>query len=106
MKLEQWGALAAIFTFLGAILTGLVHFSQKYWQRARIERYLIRIRRDNPNADAMRLRRFVGQLAVELGMTSAQVYDAAKSSKRLDRGRDNSRDESIWFSAKPDLREN
>lgn len=105
MKLEQWGALAAILTFVGAILTGLVHFGQKYWRRTRIERHLIGIRRGNPDADAMRLRRFVGQLAVEVRMTSAQAYDAAKSSKLLDRGRDNSRDESVWFSARPDLRE-
>ncbi len=102
MRLEQWGALAAIFTFVGAILTGLGHFVQRYWRRIRIERYLLRVRRDNPDADAMRLRRFVGQLAVEMGMTSDQVYDATKSSKRLERGRNNSRDESIWFSAKPD----
>ena len=104
MRLEEWGALAAIFTFVGAILTGLGHIGQKYWRRTRIERYLIGIRRDNPDGDAMRLRRFIGQLAVEMGMTSDQVYDAAKSIKRLYRGRNNSGDESIWFSAKPDHR--
>ena len=66
VTLEEWGVVAAILTFMIAVSTAISHLGQRYWRRYRIERYLIGIRRDNPDIGAMRFRRSVGQLAVEL----------------------------------------
>jgi hypothetical protein len=106
MSLEQWGALAAIFTFLGAIVTGGIHFGQKIRRRHLIEKFLERAYNDfdskafPPAADSYS-HRFVPQIASELHMTSEQAYSAAIGSKKLVCGNTGGADGKFWFSFKP-----
>lgn len=98
--LEQLGALSAILTFLGAIGTGVIHFGQKYSRRRAVERYLAVIRDDESEKTKYR---WVSQIAIELGMTEPQAYEAASRNKRLKRGSYSGQPGHVWFAA-PDLR--
>lgn len=100
MTLEQLGAVAAILTCLGGVMAVIMKFGQIRYRRFLIERYLINLTPKFQSHVHLQTRRKVGQLAVELGMTSAQVYEAARNSKKLKRGRDGTSDELIWFEAK------
>jgi hypothetical protein len=50
-----------------------------------------------PVAAFFSLRRSATQIAIELGMTADQVYDAAKGCQSLERGSDG---REVWFMAK------
>lgn len=98
--LEAAAALVAIIAFAGTLGKPAMRYGQILLRRRKIERFLIGIWQKYPDMDWQHLRRYVGQIAIETELTPEQVYDAAKGSKKLDRGSDGAESGQIWFIAK------
>jgi len=102
VNLEQWGALAAIFTFSGATVAASYHVIQQCSRRKRVEKYLSEaVETYNAsrhlNSPHIVPHRFLNQIAADLRMTSAQAYEAAVGNKNIECGQTGGADGKFWF---------